>query len=88
MRLPELYQLIAAELAWRLQGASQMSIMYRLKIPSIAWLPQGTEALWRESRELVNLSEGVLILDDTTLDKPYAEKMEHVPLERQVPCSS
>ena len=41
-------------------------------------LPQDTEALWEESRRLVNLREGVLILDDTTLDKPYAEKMDYV----------
>lgn len=37
-----------------------------------------TEALWREVEPLVELDEGVLVLDDTTLDKPYAEKMELV----------
>ncbi len=26
----------------------------------------------------MNLSEGVLILDNTTLDKPYAEKVEYL----------
>ncbi len=41
--------------------------------------PPDTEALWQEaSRLLIKRSEGVIILDDTTLDKPYAEKMDLV----------
>ena len=41
--------------------------------------PPDTEALWQETRGLVQLEGGVLVLDDTTLDKPYARKMELVP---------
>jgi putative transposase len=37
-----------------------------------------TEALWKEAKEHVNLNEGVLILDDSTLDKAYASKIEYV----------
>jgi hypothetical protein len=40
--------------------------------------PLDTEALWQEAQRLVRREEGVLILDDTTLDKPYARKMELV----------
>jgi putative transposase len=40
--------------------------------------PPDTEALWQETRGLVQLEAGVLVLDDTTLDKPYARKMELV----------
>lgn len=40
--------------------------------------PPDTEALWQETRGLVQLEAGVLVLDDTTLDKPYAKKMELV----------
>ena len=40
--------------------------------------PPDTEALWRETRGLVKLEGGALVLDDTTLDKPYARKMELV----------
>ena len=40
--------------------------------------PPDTEALWRETRELVDLSSGVLVLDDSTLDKPYARRIELV----------
>jgi len=40
--------------------------------------PPDTGALWEEVRGLVRLDEGVLVLDDTTLDKPYASRMELV----------
>jgi putative transposase len=40
--------------------------------------PSDTEALWREAEGLVDTRDGVLVLDDTTLDKPYAQKMELV----------
>lgn len=34
--------------------------------------------LWREAALLVAPTRGVLIVDDTTLDKPYARKIELV----------
>ena len=40
--------------------------------------PPDTEALWQEAEPVVDRGEGLLILDDTTLDKPYANKIEHV----------
>ena len=40
--------------------------------------PPDTAALWQETRNLVQLDAGVLVLDDTTLDKPYAKKMDLV----------
>ncbi|MBI2184399.1 MAG: transposase [Thaumarchaeota archaeon] len=40
--------------------------------------PSDTEALWNEARAFVKLKGGLLILDDTTLDKPYSERMELV----------
>jgi len=36
------------------------------------------EALWQEAEPVVDPDEGLLILDDTTLDKPYANEIEHV----------
>jgi len=36
------------------------------------------EALWRESRHHVRLDDGVLVVDDSTLDKPYAKSIELV----------
>jgi len=41
-------------------------------------VPLDTEALWQESKQLINKEQGSLVLDDTTLDKPYAEKMDLV----------
>jgi hypothetical protein len=40
--------------------------------------PPDTGALWQETEALVRKEEGVLVLDDTTLDKPYASKIELV----------
>jgi putative transposase len=40
--------------------------------------PPDTEALWRETQGSVQKESGLLVLDDTTLDKPYARRMELV----------
>ena len=40
--------------------------------------PPDTEALWQEAAPFVEKDTGVLVLDDTTLDKPYAKKMDLV----------
>jgi hypothetical protein len=40
--------------------------------------PPDTEALWQEARAFVDKKRGLLILDDTTLEVPYAQKMELV----------
>jgi putative transposase len=34
------------------------------------------ESLWREAKPLVRLRGGVLVVDDSTLDKPYAKRIE------------
>src|SRR5690606_27320176 len=38
-------------------------------------LPPDSEALWAEVKECITLDQGLLIIDDTTLDKPYASQM-------------
>jgi hypothetical protein len=40
--------------------------------------PPETEALWHEAKPLIDRSRGLLQLDDTTLDKPYARHIEPV----------
>ena len=40
--------------------------------------PSDTEPLWNEVRKFIKLKEGFLIVDDTTLDKPYSEKIGFV----------
>jgi putative transposase len=34
--------------------------------------------LWQEAKAFVDVGKGLLVLDDTTLDKPYAQKMDRV----------
>lgn len=41
-------------------------------------VPPDTAALWDEARHLVRPREGLLVLDDTTLDKPYAKRIDLV----------
>ena len=38
-------------------------------------LPPDSQGLWQEVQPLVNLKRGVLVIDDSTLDKPYARHM-------------
>lgn len=38
-------------------------------------LPPDSEALWREVSECIEQDKGLLVIDDTTLDKPYASAM-------------
>jgi len=37
-----------------------------------------SESLWEESSQFVDKSKGYLVIDDSTLDKPYASKMDLV----------
>ena len=41
-------------------------------------LEPSSEALWQESQTQVERKSGILVLDDSTLDKPYAQKIELV----------
>ena len=41
-------------------------------------LEPNPEELWREARTQVRLAAGILVLDDSTLDKPYATSIELV----------
>jgi putative transposase len=38
-------------------------------------IPPDSKALWREVKPVVKRKKGVLMMDDTTLDKPYARQM-------------
>lgn len=41
-------------------------------------LEPDAETLWHESQTQISLTQGILVIDDSTLDKPYAKKMELV----------
>jgi len=38
-------------------------------------LPPDSEALWAEVKDCIEVTMGLLVIDDSTLDKPYASKM-------------
>jgi len=38
-------------------------------------LPPDSKALWAEVQRCIEVSKGMLVIDDTTLDKPYASQM-------------
>jgi putative transposase len=40
--------------------------------------PPDTDALWDEVRDIVQPQDGFLVIDDSTLDKPYAKNMDLV----------
>lgn len=41
-------------------------------------LEHSTESLWQEAKQFVRLDRGILVIDDSTLDKSYAMKMDLV----------
>lgn len=41
-------------------------------------LEHDTDTLWEEAKAYVTLNKGLLLIDDSTLDKPYATKMDLV----------
>ena len=41
-------------------------------------MPPDSQALWAETKPFVDQECGILVVDDSTLDKPYAKKMELV----------
>jgi hypothetical protein len=60
------------------QAQSQAAAAHDAFTRLLARRPPDTEALWQEVQALVDQHGGVLLLDDTTLDKPYARKIELV----------
>ena len=40
--------------------------------------PPDTDTLWNEVKDIVQPQKGFLVIDDTTLDKPYAKNMSQV----------
>ena len=57
-----------------LEGAPAHDAFTRL----LARQPPDTGALWAEAEALVRLEGGLLVHDDSTIDKPYAKRMDLV----------
>ena len=85
MKVPKVFDvdyiqfLIAAQRAYTCANAARCAqtashdCLYTL----LSRLPRDT-ALWHEVEPLIDKRHGFLVVDDTTLDKPYAQKMSLV----------
>lgn len=56
-------------------GAQEVSPAHDAFTRLLQRQPPDTEALWQETAPLVNKASGVLVVDDSTLDKPHARHM-------------
>jgi putative transposase len=69
---------VSATEAAKVQGHEEHAPAHDAFTRLLHRLEPDAETLWREARTQINLSRGILVIDDSTLDKPYAKKMELV----------
>ena len=69
---------VSATEAARVQGEDEQAPAHDAFTRLLHRLEPGASTLWREASSQVSLSQGILVIDDSTLDKPYARKMELV----------
>ena len=73
--------LIAAQKAFTCCEASRCQIdviAHDSFVRLLSRQPADTKALWHEVEPLVDKAKGCLVIDDSTLDKPYARRIELV----------
>ncbi len=73
--------LIAAQKAFTCCEASRCQseiIAHDAFVRLLSRQPTDTAALWQEVEPLINKTKGCLVIDDSTLDKPYARQIELV----------
>ncbi len=69
---------VSATEAAKVQGDEEQAPAHDAFTRLLHRLEPDAEALWREAASQVSLSQGILVIDDSTLDKPFAKKMELV----------
>jgi putative transposase len=69
---------VSATEAAKVQGDEEQAPAHDAFTRLLHRLEPDAETLWREAESQVNLSQGILVIDDSTLDKPYAKKIELV----------
>jgi hypothetical protein len=69
---------VSATEAAKVQGDEEQAPAHNAFTRLLHRLEPDAETLWGEARTQVSLSRGILVIDDSTLDKPYAKKMELV----------
>ena len=69
---------VSATEAAKLQGDEEQAPAHDAFTRLLHRLEPDAAALWGEAQTQVSLRQGILVIDDSTLDKPYARKMELV----------
>ncbi len=69
---------VSATEAARVQGEEKEAPAHDAFTRLLHRLEPDAETLWSEAITQVSLSQGILVIDDSTLDKPYARKIELV----------
>jgi hypothetical protein len=69
---------VSATEAVKVQGDEEQAPAHDAFTRLLHRLEPDAATLWGEARSQISLSRGILVIDDSTLDKPYAKKMELV----------
>jgi putative transposase len=69
---------VSATEAAKVQGDDEQAPAHDAFTRLLHRLEPDAATLWAEARTQVSLSQGILVIDDSTLDKPYAKKIELV----------
>jgi len=71
-------RVVSATEAAKVQGDEEQAPAHDAFTRLLHRLEPDAETLWTEASSQISLSQGILVIDDSTLDKPYARKMELV----------
>lgn len=71
-------RVVTATEAERVQPESEKAAAHDAFTRLLSRLEPDSETLWAESRSQVDLNQGILILDDSTLEKPYSRRNDLV----------
>lgn len=71
-------RVVTATEAERVQPESEKAAAHDAFTRLLTRLEPDSETLWSESRSQVDLNQGILILDDSTLEKPYSRRNDLV----------
>jgi putative transposase len=69
---------VSATEAAKVQGDEEQAPAHDAFTRLLHRLEPDAEPLWREAKSQVSLHQGILVIDDSTLDKPYSKKIELV----------
>jgi hypothetical protein len=69
---------VSATDAARVRGADEKAPAHDAFTRLLHRLEPDAQTLWQEASSQVSLTQGILVIDDSTLDKPYARKIELV----------